>query len=365
MRVDQYLPSIVPHDAISNHTLQLRKALRAAGYQSDIYAEAIGGPLRREARPGAEAKAAGARPAGERAVIYHASTDSDMAGWLASIAAGGEVLLADYHNITPASFFARWLPDVARHMEVAREQLAELAPAVRLGMADSRYNEEELIELGYRRTATCPLLVDLSEYHQAPDHRALARLRRARDRGGARWLFVGRLSPNKCQHDVIAAFAVYRRLFDPKAHLTLVGGGTAPRYITAVRQMMADLELGDSVELLDGVGFPVLLAQFAAADVFVCLSEHEGFCVPVLEAMELGVPVVAYAAAAVPDTVGDAGVLLADKDPLTVAVEVDGVLGDESRRLALIAAGRARAASFSLERTAPAQVAAVASALAA
>jgi len=363
MRIDQYLPSFAARDAIGNHTLQVRRALRAAGYESDIYAEHIGASLQQEARPFAEAKAAGARPPGERALIYHASTDSDMAGWLASIAAGGEIVQIYYHNITPSSFFTRWLPDAARGTRMAREQLAELAPAVRLGMAATRYSERELVEVGCRRTAVCPLLIDLSEYHREPEPGTLARLRRAREHGGARWLFVGRLAPNKCQHDVVAAFAVYRRLFDPRARLTLVGGGTVPDYVAGIRRMAADLDLDGSVELLDGIDQPVLLAQFAAADVFVCLSEHEGFGVPVLEAMELGVPVVAYDAAAVAETVGDAGVVLLDKDPLTVAVEVDAVLGDEARRQALIEAGRARAASFALERTAPALVAAVEGAL--
>jgi glycosyltransferase involved in cell wall biosynthesis len=244
-------------------------------------------------------------------------------------------------------------------MDLARVQLAELAGVASLAVADSDYNRAELDALGYSPTATCHLLVDLSAYHATPDPRVLARRRRLRAGGGADWLFVGRLAPNKCQHDVIAAFALYRAVVDPEARLTLVGGGTAPRYVTALRALVADLGVADAVDLPDSLDFPALLAVWATTDVLVCLSEHEGFCVPILEAMELGVPVVAYAAAAVPETLGDAGVLLTDKDPAVVALEVEALLGDGERRAAAVAAGRARAGLFSLERTSAAMLAAL------
>jgi L-malate glycosyltransferase len=159
------------------------------------------------------------------------------------------------------------------------------------------------------------------------------------------------LAPNKCQHDVIGAFALYRRAFDPDARLTLAGSPASARYLRALQALIAELDLGDSVELPGSVPFGELLAYFATADVFVCCSEHEGFCVPLLEAMELGVPVVAYGAAAIPETVADAAVVVADKDPLTVAVAVEAVLTAGDRRSSLVAAGRVRAESFSLPRT--------------
>ncbi len=159
------------------------------------------------------------------------------------------------------------------------------------------------------------------------------------------------MAPNKCQHDVVGAFAVYRRVFDPSARLTLVGGGTSVQYLRALERLVDELELGESVEILNGVRDVELLAYWAVADVFVCLSEHEGFCVPMLEAMELGVPVVAYAAAAVPETLGGTGVLVEDKDPLTVAMAVDEVCRPGAWRDALVSGGKERAATFSLENT--------------
>jgi glycosyltransferase involved in cell wall biosynthesis len=348
VRVDQLVPGFAQHDAISNHVLQVRRTLRGAGYESDIYGEWIDPRLAGEgARPFADCSAA---PDRDRVLLYHESTHSPMATWLRDVAGAGQLIATDYHNITPSRYFARWEPPAARSMDLARQEVELLASCTGLAVADSPYNEAELIDLGYSRTAVCPLLVDLEDYHREPDRKTLARLARQRQRGGRRWLFVGRVSPNKCQHDVIAAFAVYRRLFDPLARLTLVGGVTSPRYLRALQQMATQLELGDSVEFPEATPFSQLLAYFRASDVFVCLSEHEGFCVPILEAMELGLPVVAYRAAAVTDTVAAAGILLDDKDPLAVAVAVDDLLSDDPRRADLVEAGRSRAGDFSLAR---------------
>ena len=348
MRIDQYLPGFAPHDAIGNHTLQTRRVLRQAGFKSDIWAEHILPPLGNEAKPYLEDPR---RPGEERVLLYQSSTSSPMAGWLRARAEGGEPLIGHYHNITPAQYFASWEPHIAAAMQEARQELAMLAPHVGFSFADSGFNEAELVNCGYRQTLVCPLLVDLEEYHRPPDRSTLDRLRKRRDRSGAQWLFVGRVAPNKCQHDVVGAFAVYRRVFDPSARLTLVGGGTSVQYLRALERLVDDLELGESVEILNGVRDVELLAYWAVADVFVCLSEHEGFCVPVLEAMELGVPVVAYAAAAVPETLGGTGVLVEDKDPLTVAMAVDEVCRPGAWRDGLVSAGKERAATFSLENT--------------
>jgi L-malate glycosyltransferase len=346
MRVDQYVTGFAPHDAIGKHTLQVRRALRQAGYESDIWAEDIHPALENEARPYWQDKANG----DGRLLVYQCSTNSALAPWLAERADHGERLLSQYHNITPARYFERWHRQTARAMGQARAELAMLAPKVELALPVSAFNEAELLATGYRRTAVCPLLVDLADYHRAPAPKTLDRLRRRRARSGVQWLFVGRFAPNKCQHDVIGAFAAFRRLVDPAARLTLVGGPSQPRYQWALQRLAHQLELAESVELLAELPDADLLAHFAVADVFVCLSEHEGFCVPLLEAMELGVPVVAYAAAAVPETLGGAGILLADKGPVVVARAVEQACQPQ-RRQELARAGRDRAERFALPLT--------------
>ena len=348
MRVDQYLPGFAPFDAIGGHTLMARKILREAGYESDIWAEHILAPLQSEARPYHEDTH---RPGEGRALLFHTSTSSPMSAWIKARAESGELVLGDYHNITPGRYFERWEPAIAAVMHAARKELAMLAPNMGMSFADSAYNEAELRELGYPNTLVCPILVDLDEYHHPPDPGTLDRLRRRRERTGPHWLFVGRVAPNKCQHDVIGAFAVYHRVFDPTARLTLVGGGTSPHYLRALQLLVSELDLEGSVDLLAGLGDPELLAHWAVADVFVCMSEHEGFNVPTLEAMELGVPVVAYNAGAVPETLAGAGIVLDDKDPLTVAAAVDQACRPGPTRERMIEVGRQRASDFELPKT--------------
>ncbi|HET9444460.1 MAG TPA: glycosyltransferase, partial [Acidimicrobiales bacterium] len=209
----------------------------------------------------------------------------------------------------------------------------------------------DLDAAGYSPTEVVPVLFDLKELAAAPNERLLRRLRKETAGGGARWLFVGRAAPNKCQHDLIAAFAAYRCLYDPRARLTLVGGRTSNVYYRALELLAEELGVADAVEFTDTVSHGEKLACYRAADVFVCLSEHEGFKVPLVEAMHFGVPVVAYAASAVPDTVGAAGLLLAGKDPVVVATAVHRVLEDGDLRRSLTEAGHRRLDELSPERT--------------
>jgi L-malate glycosyltransferase len=341
-RLDQFLPGFAPHDAIGSHVLQTRRVLREAGFDSDIFAEHIHGPMDRHAADFRSYPSTRQNTF----LLYHASTSSPMASFLTD---RDEPLLIDYHNITPARYFARWEPVAAASMTEARHQLRMLVDRVELAMAVSPFNRTELVESGYRRTAVVPLMIDFDVYSTAADARTLARLKRAKDRGGSQWLFVGRVAPNKCQHDIVGAFAAYRHLFDPHARLTLVGGMTSALYLRALTQLAEELGVADAVQLADSVDFPNLLAHYQTADVFVCMSEHEGFCIPALEAMHFDVPVVAYATAALPDTVGNAGILLDDKDPAIVACAVDRVLTDHQLRASLNEAGRARVEHFSLD----------------
>jgi glycosyltransferase involved in cell wall biosynthesis len=341
--VHQFLPVFAAGDAIGNHVLRIRDTLRAAGYDSEIFADDIHPPVRRHARHFLEFEP----PAGGRGVhlLYHLSTGSRMAGWLADRPVP---LAVDYHNITPAEYFDRWQPQAAQVARAARAEMRKLASATAYGLADSSYNAQELLDEGYPDTAVVPILIDWAEYEAAPDAATLTRLRRRAEGGGAQWLFVGRVAANKCQHDVVAAFAAYRELFDRKARLAIVGGRTLLLYARALERLAVELGVAEAVDFTDNLTFPQLLAHYRSADVFVSLSEHEGFCVPVVEAMRFGVPTVAFASTAVPETVGDATLLLSDKDPLTVAVAVQRVLTDDVVRKALIEAGHRRVEHFSL-----------------
>jgi len=348
--VHQFLSTFAGRDAIGMHTLRVRKLLRDAGFESDIYALDTHDDVRAEALDPRTFRER-VRGAVDPWILYHFSIGSPLFDFVRGL----DVPLAlDYHNITDAKYFWRWEPRAATTMMEGRRQLALAAPAVRFALADSEFNERELVELHCPRTAVAPILIDFADYDRAPDPALLARRNRTRAQGGADWLTVGRVAPNKCQHDVLLAFAVYRRIHDPRARLTFVGGQSAGLYWRALHTLAEDLDVADAVTFADTVSHAELLAYYRTSDVFVLLSEHEGFNVPVLEAMHFDVPVIAYASSAVPDTVGDGGLLLTDKDPVVVATAVDRLRSDESLRRTLVAAGRTRADEhFSIARTGP------------
>src|SRR4051794_38503302 len=226
----------------------MRTVLRSAGFRSDIFAEVIDPAVRHEARPYLEFDGATGDQANAVFLLYQLSTGSPMAEW---IERRPEPLLVDYHNITEARFFDRWAPGAAENMRRARQEMRRLAPRTGLALAVSDFNGAELRDAGYRDVEVAPLLIDFTDYDRPADPRMLNRLMREKADGGTRWLFVGRLAPNKCQHDVIAAFAVYRRLFDPAATLTLVGGVTVYLYRRALETLAQELDVADALELTD------------------------------------------------------------------------------------------------------------------
>ena len=334
--VHQLVPSFAPRDAVGNHTLEVQQVLRDLGLRSEIYVAEARPEVARLCTPYEQYE-----PEPDDWLLYQASTGSPMVEWLLG---RDESLLVNWHNITPASLFGPWEPHVGVELEAGRRQIKALAPRTRFAIADSSYNEAELREFGYGATAVVPILLDTATFDEAVDQRAVARLRHP----ATVWLFVGRLAPNKAQHDLIKAFSVYRRVYDPDARLRLVGGSASHAYWTALVEYIAALELGPYVELCGDVPDGVLGAHFHAADVYVSTSDHEGFGVPLLEAMHHRVPIVAYGSTAVPETVGSGGVVLPEKDPATMAAAVHRVVSDATLRDALVAAGTRRLADFDL-----------------
>jgi glycosyltransferase involved in cell wall biosynthesis len=201
------------------------------------------------------------------------------------------------------------------------------------------------VRAGYRSTAVVPILLDTSTFDRAEDVAAVERLTVP----GPVWLFVGRLAPNKAQHDLIKALSVYRRVYDPTATLRLVGSVSSHAYATAVEGLVRALQLEDAVELCGDVSDAELDAHYRAADVFVSTSDHEGFCIPLLESMHHRLPIVAYGSSAIPETLGGAGLCLPSKEPTRVAAAVHRVLGDPALQDSLTRAGEVRLADFDLD----------------
>ncbi len=337
--VHQFVPALLPRDATGDHTLALRDTLRSAGWASDIYVESAHNDLWPEAFY-FERYPHRARPGD--VLLYQLSTASPIADLLME---RDETLVLDYHNITPAAFYTGWEDHTAEKVSLARVQAASLAPRAVLGIADSTFNAADLHRLGCPTATVVPILVDVEDRPPAVDATELDLLRSAHGVGTV-LLFVGRFSPNKAQHRLVEALWLYRKWYDPAARLHLVGPPMTASYAEAVQALVDELGLGDAVRYGEDLTDAQLASWYADADVFVCLSAHEGFCIPLLEAMRSALPVVAVATGAVPETVGGAGVLLDSSRPGTVAAAVDRVRRDHDLAARLVAAGHRRLRDF-------------------
>ena len=341
--VHQFHPTLGPGDAMSDHVFALRQRFREWGHDSEAYAVDLKPGVESEARSYRELFRA-VRPGDT--LVLHFSMGHEVFDQLAKLRAR-RVLV--FHNVTPPDFFVGINPHAAAHARLGRRQLATLAPSIDVAVGVSEFNRRELEAAGYAKTVTVPILIDWSRYDVEPDREVRALVAGVH----TKLLFVGRISPNKRQDELIRMLAYYRRCIDPAALLILVGAyRDQPQYYARLRALAETLGLGGAVRFTGPVSVPELVAYYRAATVFVSLSEHEGFGIPLLEAMYLGTPVVALDAAAVGETVGGAGVLLPEKDLAQAAEACALVNEDLGWRQALIDAGRERVKAFDPDRTA-------------
>jgi len=237
-----------------------------------------------------------------------------------------------YHNVTPAPFFAGWSDESARLAARADGELRELARHASLGLAKSAFSRRDLEAAGFAASSVMPFVHGPAQ--ASPRSPVFGRLYAD---GRRHVLAVGRLVPNKRLEDVLRAFALLQRGPVPRSRLLLVGDDGLHAYADALRDLARALRLRDVV-FCGRIEEDELQSAYALADVLVSLSEHEGYGVPLVEAMLAGVPVVAYDAGAVAETMAGAGVLLRDKSPEIVAGIVERLLADDSLRAAVLAA---------------------------
>ncbi len=315
--------------------------MRDRGIESNIYVDAPESDTEAETLPIRDYPAA-ARP--DDVLVYQFATASFMAPWLAS---RHETLVVNYHNITPPELMAPWDNHLALGQLQAQHELHLLAPRASLAVADSEYNETHLREAGFAATAVIPPSAALDLTARGPTN-PTQRTRRAPPASGARWLAVGRVSPNKALQHTIAALAVTRAHHDPAATLLVVGKPATPSYDHALHRYVAELGLASAVAFTGHASDEAVAEAYASADVLVVTSEHEGFCVPVVEAMAAGLPVVAFDQGAVPEVLGGGGALVSSKDPYTLAASVRTVLGDAAGREARAESAGRRLAELDL-----------------
>lgn len=338
MIINQWVPAAHRGDAIGDSARRVRDLLRDAGHESDLYALTMDDDLRDEVRPFADPHS----KLGD-VTIFHYALPSPMTDEFGRLS-GGRVL--QYHNVTPASFFTPYDTGLSRLAVLGRQELARLVGRVELALGDSEYNRRELEQLGFTTTAVMPIAVNTARLTDAPPVPALAEIL---DDGLVNFLFVGRIAPNKRIEDHIRLAEHYKRYVDASYRFVFVGRyDGVPRYYAMVRALLAEYEMPPERFVFAGpVPDAELAAYYRSASVYISLSEHEGFCAPLVEAMAMEVPVLAYASTAVPDTLGGAGLQFSPKD-LEYAAELLGILAfDERVRDPILEGQRRRLAHFS------------------
>jgi len=340
LRIDQWVPALHRGDAIGDSARRMRDAFRAWGHQADVYGLELDDDLEGDGRPFAQWRAGGP----DDVVILHYALPSPLSAALESHR-GRRVLL--HHNITPPEFFVGHDPELARICAIGQREFRRLAPHVDLGLADSEFNRRELEEAGFARTGVLPIYLDFGRYRERPN----PVLRRMLDDGRTNLLFVGRVTPNKRQEDLVRLASYWRRFISPDVRLLLVGKLPRRRaYYDALQSFFYEEGFTPAEVVFTGhVDHAELLACYAEADVFISMSAHEGFGVPLVEAMLMDVPVLAYRAGAVPDTLGGAGVQFVEKRVDEVAEMARRLATDAALRDAVLAGQRARLQAFAPE----------------
>jgi glycosyltransferase involved in cell wall biosynthesis len=336
--IHQLLPNLAYGDAISNHALAIRDYLRSCGYKSEIFVQYLDERVAREAsvfQP--------KRISQQAALIYHHSIGSEVTDY--AIAHPGAKCLI-YHNITPAEFFLPYRPEFAQLLEKGRSELKQLAQYFPLSVGDSAYNAAELAALGFHQPGVLPIAVNPNKWDMPADATLMQQLQD----GKANLIFVGRLAPNKRQEHLLEAFAHYLTM-DREARLILVGYGQVnDPYYRHLINLVQKLGLTRDVIVTGQVNNAQLLAFYRTAHLLWSMSEHEGFCVPLVEAMWFDIPVLAYKSSAVPETLGEAGLMFTRKDDLVqVAALAKILVRDEILRSKIVMSQRRRRETFTQE----------------
>lgn len=344
LKIHQIAPSLVRGDAIGNQAMEIWRLLRSWGYVSSIYVEHW-----HPACASACKDVSRFRGSASDIVIYHYGVGSHMTNFVRQLP---DQVVLFYHNITPAHYLHGVNADFERRLEQGREELAGFRHRA-LAIAASEYNRQELLAMGFRQVAVVPYILDFEGLAASAQSEAGRAARNRYDDGAINILFVGRIVPNKCQEDLVKAFNYYHKVVNSHSRLLLVGSSTSTEAYAMHLQLLVE-----ALGLAEGVCFcghvnrdEGLGGYYEAASVFVSMSEHEGFCVPLLEAAYFGVPIIAYSAAGVPYTLADSGILVKEKRYSVIGELIDMVTEDSDLKDGIVKGQRRLLERFSRQNS--------------
>ena len=325
MVIEQFLPAFHYGVAIGNSTLRFHEFLLAKGINSRIIALTIDDILRDKATFFHSYKT---DP--DSVKILHFAIPSELTDYF-SKTEGKKVII--YHNITPPHFFTDFSEDMAKFTSEGRNHLERLSDCFDISIADSAYNARELSDLNFKNPMVFPIMIDLEEYskpHNTPYFNLLKDERK-------NIIFVGRITPNKKIEDLIKIVFFYKKYLSASIRLIVAGNlNTLPKYFISIRDLASRFYLtSDDIVFTGHIPFDELLSVYKLGDVFVSMSEHEGFCLPLIESCFFQVPVIAYSAGAVADILDGAGIVVNSKDVGHVAGLVERVMNDQQLKSTL------------------------------
>ncbi|PID56023.1 glycosyltransferase [candidate division KSB3 bacterium] len=335
MKIHQVLPCLSYGDAIGNHTLEIQRILRRWGYESSIFADDIHEAMRPFAKSYTRLKGRELRDA---VLMYHFSVGSPVSDFVKALP-NRKILI--YHNITPGDFFRGYEESIRDVLEQGRKELLDFVDLCETAVGDSEFNRLELEALGFPHSSVLPIILDFDKYTRQPDKKVLERYQD----GQRNIIFVGRLAPNKRQEDIIHAFALYKRYVNSASRLLLIGAGGIERYDLMLDEFIRGLAL-DDVHITGRVSDDELAAYYQVADLLLCMSEHEGFCVPMVEAMYSDLPILACHSTSIPYTLGESGVLIHEKCYEKIAEMIDLMIENQAFRQGILKAQRRRFSYF-------------------
>lgn len=342
MRIVQLLPTLSYGDGVGNDTLAIDKIIKEMGYTTKIYAENIDSRISKNLVDKIEKMP---KLDKQDIIIYHLSTGSVLNDKLKDYR-GRKLII--YHNVTPPHFFKQYSRISYDLCKKGREGIQKLSQVAEYCWADSEYNKQELQENGYQcKIDVVPIVIPFEDYAKEADK---AILKQYCD-DWVNIVFVGRIVPNKKQEDIIKTFYYYKKYINPKSRLFLVGSYQGNEvYYERLRKYIEQLDL-DDIYITGHIKFNEILSYYRLADVFLCMSEHEGFCIPLLEAMYFQIPIVAYSYTGVKDTLSYAGFQLENKDCKIAAEMVNRLIEDCELRKKIVVQQNERLKEFDYSKT--------------
>lgn len=332
MEINQALPILNFGDAIGNHAISIQKILKKKGFESEIYA-CNASLLFKKTRNYTELKHT------DGLILYHFAIGSPANDFVNKLP-NKKVLI--YHNITPAEYFVGYNDHLAYLANWGRQQLKDFKNNVVAAWGDSEYNRRELLKFNFKNTAVLPILVDFKRFSNFN-----AKIYENLKDGATNIIFVGRLIPNKKFDDLIRVFYYYNHYIDRTSRLILIGSHHGMEsYHQELLQLAKKLKVADNVVFTGKVSEEDLSAYYRVADVFLCMSEHEGFCVPLLESMFFKIPILAYSSTAIPYTLGGSGILFKKKNYEEIAELINLLNTDKSLRKKVVNSQNKRLRDF-------------------